>query len=311
MSYLLAALYISATRTTSIRPCILAFGANQFDEREPNYRTHLDRFFNFFYLFVTIGAILSLTLVVYLKTKHGWGYAFNSLVVAMVIFNLIFFAATPLYRHQLPRGSPFIRIAQVAVVAFHKREIKVPEDEKQLYEKDWQSLMFVMNNFLDKVAVKKDANFARRRKSSPWRLCTVIQVEELKILIKMLPIWISTILLNTLLSIPNISHLGYTMNKHIGQLNLPVTSILVFSVIFTFMMLSVYDVLFIPVMSRFTGHPEGMTNLQRIGTGLAISMLSMLWASIFERRRKYPVDNGFQDKFFVSMPGMSTYWLVI
>eukprot|EP01018_Ginkgo_biloba_P013397 Gb_19556 [translate_table: standard] len=324
ISYLMAALYISATGTAGIRPCVSAFGADQFDEREPNYRTQLDRFFNFFYLFVTIGSILSLTLVVYLHTKLGWGYAFGSLAVAMALSNLIFFAATPLYRHRLPGGSPFTRIAQVAVAAFRKSEMKVPKDEKQLYEvyagkqsaiKGSSKLKHTNSySFLDKAAVNTDADFARGRKPSPWRLCTVSQVEELKILIKMLPIWISTILMSTLITVFLTLSLqqGYTMNRQIGQLNLPVTSIPVFSAIFIFVTLSVYDVSFVPVMRRFTGHPRGMTNLQRIGAGLAISVLSVLWAGIFERRRrKYAVDNGFEDKFFVSMPGMSAYWLVI
>eukprot|EP01018_Ginkgo_biloba_P013370 Gb_38374 [translate_table: standard] len=183
MSYLIAALYITATGAAGIRPCVSAFGADQFDEREPNYKTHLDRFFNFFYLFVTIGSILSLTLVVYLHTKLGWGYAFGSLAVAMGLSNVIFLA---------------------------------------------------------------------------------------------------------------------------------VTCIPVFCTIFIFVMLSLYDVLFVPFIRRFTGHPRGMTILQRIGTGLAISVLSVLWAGIFEqRRRKYAVDNGFEEKFFVSMPGMSAYWLAI
>eukprot|EP01018_Ginkgo_biloba_P013368 Gb_20175 [translate_table: standard] len=174
--------------------------------------------------------------------------------------------------------------------------------------------MFVMNSFLDKAAVKTDADFTRGKTPSPWRLCTVTQVEELKILIKMLPIWISTILLSTMLTIFLTLSVqqGYTMNRHIGQLNLPVTSIPVFLPIFVFVMLSLYDVLFVPFIRRFTGHPRGITNLQRIGTGLVISVLSVLWAGIFERRRrKYTVDNGFEEKFFVSMPGMSAYWLAI
>eukprot|EP01018_Ginkgo_biloba_P022312 Gb_32483 [translate_table: standard] len=224
----------------------------------------------------------------------------------------------------LPGGSPFIRIAQVAVAAFRKREMKVPKDEKQLYEvyagkqsaiKGSSKLKHTNSySFLDKAAVKTDADFGGGRKPSPWRLCTVTQVEELKILIQMLPIWITTILLSTLLTIFLTLSVqqGYTMNRHIGQLNLPVTSIPVFLPIFVILILSMYGVLFVPVIRWFTGHPRGMTNLQRIGTGLAISVLSVLWAGIFERRRRmYAVDNGFEEKFFVSMPGMSAHWLSI
>lgn len=124
MLYLYTVLYITGFGAAGIRPCVSSFGADQFDENKKNYKTHLDRFFNFFYLSVTIGAIIAFTLVVYIQMKHGWGSAFGSLAVAMGLSNLVFFAGTPLYRHRLPGGSPLTRIAQVLVAAFRKRSVK-------------------------------------------------------------------------------------------------------------------------------------------------------------------------------------------
>lgn len=98
-----------------------SFGADQFDERSKNYKSHLDRFFNLFYLSVTIGAIVAFTGVVYVQMKFGWGSAFGSLAIAMGISNMLFFIGTPLYRHRLPGGSPLTRVAQVLVASFKKR----------------------------------------------------------------------------------------------------------------------------------------------------------------------------------------------
>lgn len=121
MIYLYTVLYITGFGAAGIRPCVSSFGADQFNERSKDYKTHLDRFFNFFYLSVTVGAIVAFTLVVYIQMKHGWGSAFGSLAVAMGISNMLFFLGTPLYRHRLPGGSPLTRVAQVLVAAFRKR----------------------------------------------------------------------------------------------------------------------------------------------------------------------------------------------
>lgn len=135
MLYLYIVLYITAFGAAGIRPCVSSFGADQFDERSKDYKEHLERFFNLFYLSVTVGAIVAFTAVVYIQIKHGWGSAFGSLAIAMGMSNLVFFLGTPLYRHRLPGGSPLTRVAQVLVAAFRKRNASFQSSEMVgLYE---------------------------------------------------------------------------------------------------------------------------------------------------------------------------------
>lgn len=129
MLYLYVVLYVTAFGAAGIRPCVSSFGADQFDERSRDYKEHLDRFFNFFYLSVTVGAIVAFTAVVYIQIKHGWGSAFGALAIAMGMSNLVFFLGTPLYRHRLPGGSPLTRVAQVLVAAFRKRNTSFHSSE--------------------------------------------------------------------------------------------------------------------------------------------------------------------------------------
>lgn len=129
MVYLYTVLYVTGFGAAGIRPCVSSFGADQFDERSKDYKTHLDRFFNFFYLSVTVGAIIAFTLVVYIQMEHGWGYAFGTLALAMGISNMVFFIGTPLYRHRLPGGSPLTRFVQVLVAAFRKRNASFSDSE--------------------------------------------------------------------------------------------------------------------------------------------------------------------------------------
>ncbi|CAL5190976.1 unnamed protein product [Lathyrus oleraceus] len=321
MTYLYTVLYITAFGAAGIRPCVSSFGADQFDERSKNYKSHLDRFFNLFYLSVTIGAIIAFTAVVYVQMKYGWGSAFGSLAIAMGISNMLFFIGTPLYRHRLPGGSPLTRVAQVLVAAYRKRNESFDSSEViGLYEvpgrksaiKGSQKIDHTDDfRFLDKAALQLKQDGPN---PNPWNLCTVTQVEEVKILIKLLPIPACTIMLNVILTefLTLSVQQAYTLNTHLGQLKLPVTCMPVFPGLSVFLILSLYYQTFVPVFKLITGHPHGASQLQRIGIGLAVSILSVAWAAIFEKyRRNYAIQNGFEASFLTAMPNLSAYWLLI
>lgn len=321
MLYLYAVLYLTAFGAAGIRPCVSSFGADQFDEKSRDYKSHLDRFFNFFYLSVTVGAIIAFTMVVYIQMKHGWGSAFGSLAIAMAISNMMFFVGTPLYRHKLPGGSPLTRVAQVLVAAIRKRSASFHSSEfVSLYEVPGKhsairgsGKIAHTDDFrcLDKAALqlKEDG-----MNPSPWRLCTVTQVEEVKILLKLLPVTACTIMLSVILteyltlSIQQV----YTLNTHLGHLKLPVTCMPVFPGLSIFLILSLYYSTFVPLSRRITGHPRGASQLQRVGIGLVVSILSVAWAGIFERyRRSYAIEHGYGAIFLTAMPNLSAYWLLI
>ncbi|PON91761.1 Proton-dependent oligopeptide transporter [Trema orientale] len=321
MLYLYSVLYITGFGAAGIRPCVSSFGADQFDEKSKDYKSHLDRFFNFFYLSVTIGAIIAFTAVVYIQMKLGWGWAFGSLAAAMGISNLVFFFGTPIYRHRLPGGSPLTRVAQVLVAAFRKRKASFSSsDFIGLYEVPGKHSAIKgsgkiahTDDFrcLDKAALQLKEDSAD---PSPWRLCTVTQVEEVKILLKLIPVPACTIMLSVVLteyltlSVQQV----YTMNTHIRLLKLPVTSMPVFPGLSIFLILSLYYSTFVPLSRRITGHPHGASQLQRVGIGLAVSILSVAWAAIFERhRRNYAIKHGYETIFLIPMPNLSAYWLLI
>ncbi|XP_071705765.1 protein NRT1/ PTR FAMILY 6.1 [Rutidosis leptorrhynchoides] len=321
MWYLYTVLYVTGFGAAGIRPCVSSFGADQFDERSRDYDSNLDRFFNFFYLSVTVGAIIAFTAVVYIQMELGWGYAFGALAVAMALSNMVFFFGTPLYRHRLPGGSPFTRVAQVLVAAFRKRNVSFDSSEYVgLYELQGKRCAIKGSakiphtddfRFLDKAALRVKDDEANM---SPWHLCTVTQVEEVKILLKLIPIPTCTIMLNVVLTeyLTLSVQQALTLNTHMGRLKLPVTCMPVFPGLSIFLLLSLYYTIFVPLSRRITGHPRGASQLQRVGLGLAISILSIGWAAIFERyRRNYAIREGYEMSFLSPMPDLSAYWLLI
>lgn len=105
---------------------------------------------------------------------------------------------------------------------------------------------------------------------------------------------------------------AYTLNTHLGHLKLPVTCMPVFPGISIFLILALYYYTFAPLARRITGHPQGATQLQRVGLGLVVSILSVAWAGAFERyRRSYAIKNGYEALFLSAMPDLSAYWLLI
>ncbi|XP_074320218.1 protein NRT1/ PTR FAMILY 6.1 [Silene latifolia] len=321
MAYLYTFLYITGFGAAGIRPCVSSFGADQFDERSKDYKDHLDKFFNVFYLSVTLGAIVAFTIIVYIQMQHGWAAAFGSLAIGMAISNALFFIGTPIYRHRLPGGSPLTRIAQVLIAAFRKRNASFTSSELiGLYELPGKKSAIKgsakiahTDDFrcLDKAALQLKED---EMDPSPWRLCTVTQVEEVKILIKLLPIPACTIMLSLVLTefLTLSVQQAYTMNTHMGRLKVPVTCMPVFPALSIFLVLSLYYYIFVPISRRITGHPHGASQLQRVGIGLAISILSVAWAGVFERfRRNYAISHGYEASFLSPMPDLSAFWLLI
>lgn len=131
-----AALYILAIGTGGTKPNISTIGADQFDEFDPKERTHKLSFFNWWMFSIFFGTLFANTVLVYIQDTVGWtlGYALPTLGLAVSIS--IFVAGTPFYRHRLPSGSPFTKMARVLVAAARNCRVALPSDPKELYELD-------------------------------------------------------------------------------------------------------------------------------------------------------------------------------
>ncbi|KAG7979873.1 hypothetical protein I3843_05G152700 [Carya illinoinensis] len=289
-------LYFVALGTGGIKPCIWPFGADQFDDTDPRERGKKGSFFNWFYFFNNIGAFLSSSLVVLVQEDIGWGLGYAIPTLVMVIGIVIFVAGTPFYRLQRPGGSPLTRISQVLVASFHKRNSVVPEDSSLLYEtQDLRSTSRGSRKLdhsnelkcLDKAAVVSDSVFKSEDFSNHWRLCTVTQVEELKILIRMFPIWASGIIFSAVYA--QMSSLfveqGKMMDRTVGSFTIPAATLSSFDLISVIIWVPIYDRIIISIARKFTRKEKGFSELQRMGIGLFVSVLCMLVAALVEFKR--------------------------
>lgn len=134
-AFLYAALSLIALGTGGIKPCVSSFGADQFDEADEKEALKKYAFFNWFFFAINMGALLAITVLVYVQDKFGWELGFGIPAGAIILSIIIIVVGVPCYRYQKPMGSPFTRFLQVFVAALrnHFRGVEVKRQD-DLYE---------------------------------------------------------------------------------------------------------------------------------------------------------------------------------
>ncbi|KAJ4974738.1 hypothetical protein NE237_007912 [Protea cynaroides] len=256
-------LYLIALGTGGIKPCVSSFGADQFDDTDPRERVMKGSFFNWFYLCINLGALISSSFLVWIQDNAGWGLGFGIPTLFVGISIIIFFSATPLYRFQKPGGSPLARMCQVVVASIRKWNLEVPQDSFLLYELPDNTSAIEGSRklehsdefkFLDKAASVSDVDVKQGNFSNPWRLCTVTQVEELKILMRMIPIWSTGIVFFSVYAQMSTLFVeqGMVMDTSIGSFTIPPASLLTFDIISVIVWVPMYDRFLVPLARKFT-----------------------------------------------------------
>jgi len=130
-----------------------------------------------------------------------------------------------------------------------------------------------------------------RTPADPWRLCTVQQVEEVKCLARIIPVWSAGMVYFIVLG-----QLGTYVVLQAAQTDrritksssflIPQGSFIVFNMLALTLWIPVYDRFLVPALRRFTKREGGITLLQRIGVGLVLSVVAMVVSAAVEQRRR-------------------------
>ncbi|KAJ0810997.1 putative proton-dependent oligopeptide transporter family, MFS transporter superfamily [Helianthus annuus] len=143
--------------------------------------------------------------------------------------------------------------------------------------------------------------------SSSSNLCgvpTVENVESLKSLVRITPVWSSGILVfvGMLQAFPTLE--AEKMNRNITSwFEIPAASFTLFMLLSITIWIPFYDRVFVPFLAKFTHEPRGLNPKTRMGVGIILSIIAMVVSTIVETIRRdlansnTPVD-------------MSAMWLV-
>ncbi|PON59933.1 Proton-dependent oligopeptide transporter [Parasponia andersonii] len=310
------AIYLLSIGTGGHKPALESFGADQFDEENPKERKQKMSYFNWWNFGLCSGLLVGVTVIVYLQDRVSWGVADIVLTMVMAISLLIFIIGRPVYRYRRPVGSPLTPMLQVLVAAIRKRKLPYPSNpayhlyEAPEFEKSQGRLLChtMKLKFLDKAAIIEDIGNSAD-KENPWRLATVTKVEEMKLVLNLIPIWVATLPFGISIAQSSTFFIkqGVTLNRKIANgFEIPPASIYALAAIGMIVSVTFYEKLLVPVLRRMTGNERGINILQRIGIGMFFSIVTMVVSALVERKR---LESARQNAATNVLEPMSVFWL--
>lgn len=126
-------LYLVAIAQGGHKPCVQAFGADQFDRDDPIENKAKSSFFNWWYFSLCAGASATMLIVVYIQDNLNWSLGFGLPCIVMAVSLVVFLLGTKTYRFGSKREktNPFVRIGKVFVSAVRNWKIQTPSLEAQ------------------------------------------------------------------------------------------------------------------------------------------------------------------------------------
>ncbi|KAI3450505.1 hypothetical protein Pfo_007170 [Paulownia fortunei] len=306
-------LVLASLGTAGTRFTIAPMGANQFDN--PN---HQGIFFNWYIFTMYMANIISATAIVYVEENVSWTWGFSLCAVANVLGLVVFLSGSRFYHFVKQQSSPFKSLACVIVAAISKRKTTLSlEGEDYYHDLHADGIETVAKvptdflRFLNRAALRTSGDSTSDGSiTNPWRLCTVQQVEDLKSLIKIFPLWSSGLFLSIPIAIQMsfIIFQAKTMDSCLGShFKIPAASMQVFILISTCITISILDRLLFPLWKKLAQRP--LTPLQRVGIGHFFTILSMAISGIVESKRlKLEKSKNLQNQINAVIP-MSVFWL--
>ncbi|CAL5031604.1 unnamed protein product [Urochloa decumbens] len=286
MALMYVALYTIAAGAGGLKATVSGLGTDQFDGWDPREGRAEVNFFSRFYFWISLGSLFATTVLVYVQDNvgRGWGYGVSAAV--MVAATAVFVAGTSRYRYRRPQGSPLTVIGRVLWAAWRNRKLPCPADPSELrgFHKAKVSGQSCNNR-----GCKPGVGDSEQPTVPAGP--TLTEVEEVKMVAKLLPIWSTCILFWTVYSQMNTFTIEQAtrMDRHIGGgggFVVPAGSMPVFLFLAILLFTSLNQHVVVPLARRVTGRRrEGMTSLERVGLGLVLSTLSMVVSALVEKKR--------------------------
>jgi peptide/histidine transporter 3/4 len=291
-AFFYVSLYLVAIAQSGHKPCVQAFGADQFDATDPNESVSRASFFNWWYMGLCTSATVTIALMSYVQDNIGWALGFGVPSMAMLLALAVFVLGTRTYRFY---GSPggvsasTFSLVRKAFVAWRKKRSREAAGSVELGHGD---------------ELPQDAVLA----------------EELKGLARLFPIWATCLLYGVVFAQPPtlFTKQAATLDRRVGQsFQIPPAALQCFLGVSIVTCIVLYDRVLVPVARRFTGVASGITMLQRIGTGIALSLVTLVVAALVEMKRLRAARDAAGGLVVVDVDGsgtsavpMSLWWIV-
>ncbi|KAH6763808.1 Major facilitator superfamily protein [Perilla frutescens var. frutescens] len=297
-------LYLVAFAQGAHKPCVQAFGADQFDDEDENEVIAKSSFFNWWYFSFNIGVLAALSVLSYVQENLSWELGFGIPCIVMCFALVIFLIGTMTYR--FPTSSdernPFLKIGRVFARAVKNQKVapvvaSVEEEEES-------------RSILPDGGARLKAILAPPGEDGS--ACTMADVDNARGVLRLVPIWCTC--LGYAIVSPQAATFftkqGATLDRHITPgFEIPAASLLSLICISILAFVPIYDWVLVPIARVMTKKPAGISMLQRIGAGIFLSFLVMVVAALVERQRlAIAAEHGLLDKPDETVP-MNVWWL--
>uniref|UniRef100_A0A3Q0R2B0 Solute carrier family 15 member 2 n=1 Tax=Amphilophus citrinellus TaxID=61819 RepID=A0A3Q0R2B0_AMPCI len=123
----MSGLILIALGTGGIKPCVAAFGGDQFDEE---HTTERQKFFSIFYMSINAGSLLSTVITPILRGEYSYLTLYLSCTV-------VFIAGSGMYKRTPPQGNILWEVCSCIVFAIKNRWNRSKNDPSRKHWLDW------------------------------------------------------------------------------------------------------------------------------------------------------------------------------
>nr|POE76507.1 protein nrt1/ ptr family 5.10 [Quercus suber] len=294
-------LYLVAVGQGGHKPCVLAFGAYQFDGLDPEECKAKAHSSTVGILVYVGGSAVTNLVTCYVQENLSWGLGFGIPYILTVVALGVFLLGARTYRYSVKgdEKSPFLRIGRVFVAAV----------------KNWRNIPLAI--IIEEEAHATLPHHISEQFKQAGKVCSVSDIEEAKTVLRLVPPNMGYELGICCCGCSDLNFLYQarcyqpTMDRTIFPgFEIPAASLQSFVGLSVILVIPIYDRIFVPITRAFTRKPSGITMLQRIGIGMLFSAICIVVAALVEMKRlKTAKEYELVDMPDVTIP-MSVWWLL-
>ncbi|GAY39001.1 hypothetical protein CUMW_041040 [Citrus unshiu] len=246
MAFLLSGFGLMIIGAGGVRPCNLAFGADQFNPNTESGKRGINSFFNWYFCTFTFAQMVSLTLIVYVQSNVSWA-------IGLAIPALLMLIACSI-NCKLRHTDQFRFLDKAAMLT--------PEDH-----------------------INPDGSAANRWRLCSVQQVEEVKC-VLRVLPTWFAAVIFHLMINQQHTYAVFQAQQSNRRLGNISFKIPAASYVVFMMLSMTIWIPIYDRIFVPFLRRLTGKEGGITLLQRMGIGIGISIITMLVSGVVEEHRR-------------------------
>lgn len=251
VAFFYGSLYLIAVAQGADKPCGVAFAADQFDPGHPGERAARGSLFNWWYFSMAAGITVAVAVMSYVQENVGWGVGFGAPCFVMLAAFAAFLAGSPTYRL-----------------------LHTPDDAAKTSSSPFARLA---RSLLAAIKTKKkhQQQLEVEDESS----------EAARSVLRLMPIWAACLAYGVVNAqiMTLFNKQGRTLDRRVrifDDLELPPAALQALGPATILLFVPIYDRLLVPAL-----RPGALTPLRRVGTGMALSALTVCVAALVEARR--------------------------